>query len=223
LKFFRPKTENLQTATFWKLWEWVTDNSAIESIEINGTKAYIDGDKFSGLIKLKEGENEIKVIARDIFGNSSSVSMIVNLDTVPPSFHFDYLRETDRTLIRISGKTEKDAKVFFRDKQLENINGNFSVDVSLAHGKNYFFFKFEDLAGNKAVTTIEIRRIEIIKIILQVGNKNMFVNSQSVPVDPGRDTAPIIKNGRVLVPIRSIVEAIGGKIYWDSGRGCRTC
>jgi len=43
----------------------------------------------------------------------------------------------------------------------------------------------------------------------------MFVNSEVKEIDPERDTTPIIKNGRTMVPIRAIVEALGGYVSWD--------
>lgn len=52
-------------------------------------------------------------------------------------------------------------------------------------------------------------------IVLHIGNKYMNVNGTSVEIDPGRGTAPLITNGRTLVPIRAIVEAMGGSISWD--------
>jgi hypothetical protein len=48
-------------------------------------------------------------------------------------------------------------------------------------------------------------------LILQIG-KLMFWNN-SVPTK--LDSAPVIKNSRTLLPIRAIIEALGGTIAWD--------
>lgn len=53
-------------------------------------------------------------------------------------------------------------------------------------------------------------------IILKIGNPKMTVNGQQREIDPGRATKPLIVNGRTLVPIRTIVEAMGGSIAWDA-------
>lgn len=53
-------------------------------------------------------------------------------------------------------------------------------------------------------------------IILNIDKPNMIVNGQSKEIDPGKGTAPLIQNSRTLVPIRSIIEEMGGKIDWDS-------
>jgi hypothetical protein len=54
-------------------------------------------------------------------------------------------------------------------------------------------------------------------IVLQVGNPFMDVNGEKIEIDPGRGTTPIIIKewGRTVVPIRAIVEALGGSISWD--------
>lgn len=52
-------------------------------------------------------------------------------------------------------------------------------------------------------------------IMLQLDNPNMSVDGTSVEVDPGRGTAPITISGRTMVPIRSVVEAMGGLVEWE--------
>jgi hypothetical protein len=52
-------------------------------------------------------------------------------------------------------------------------------------------------------------------ILIEIGKPTMKVNEEVVEIDPGRDTTPIILNGRTLVPIRAIIEAMGGIVGWD--------
>lgn len=52
-------------------------------------------------------------------------------------------------------------------------------------------------------------------VILQIDNAMMSVNGASQEIDPGRGTSPIIISGRSMVPIRAIVEAIGGTVGWE--------
>ena len=54
-------------------------------------------------------------------------------------------------------------------------------------------------------------------IILKIGNPYMTVNGVQKEIDPGRGTKPVIipKWSRTVVPIRAIVEALGGTINWD--------
>lgn len=52
-------------------------------------------------------------------------------------------------------------------------------------------------------------------IILQIDNQMMSVAGSSSEIDPGRGTTPLILSGRTMVPIRAIVEAMGGSVGWD--------
>jgi hypothetical protein len=53
-------------------------------------------------------------------------------------------------------------------------------------------------------------------IILQIDNPYMKVNGSEKEIDPGKGTAPVIVSGRTLVPIRAIIESMGGTIDWYS-------
>ncbi len=48
-------------------------------------------------------------------------------------------------------------------------------------------------------------------MIMTIGEKTMEINGKKIEFD----VAPMIKNNRTLVPIRAIIESMGGKIYWD--------
>ena len=52
-------------------------------------------------------------------------------------------------------------------------------------------------------------------VSLQIDNPLMEVNGGKEEIDKGRGTAPVVVNGRTLVPIRAIVESFGGEVLWD--------
>jgi len=52
-------------------------------------------------------------------------------------------------------------------------------------------------------------------IMLKLDSPNMSVDGTSQEVDPGRGTSPITISGRTMVPIRAVVEAMGGTVEWD--------
>ena len=52
-------------------------------------------------------------------------------------------------------------------------------------------------------------------IVLQIDNPIMVVNGSSAEIDPGRGTSPQIILNRTMVPIRAVVEAMGGTVAWD--------
>lgn len=51
-------------------------------------------------------------------------------------------------------------------------------------------------------------------IVLQVGSKYMHVDGKRKEIEPGKGTNVIIKNGRTFLPIRAVIEAMGGQIDW---------
>lgn len=52
-------------------------------------------------------------------------------------------------------------------------------------------------------------------IILQIGNPMMMVNGTEKEIDPGRGTSPMVIEDRTLVPVRAIVEEMGGSVEWE--------
>jgi hypothetical protein len=52
------------------------------------------------------------------------------------------------------------------------------------------------------------------KMVLQLNKRTMMVDNKQQDVDPGRDTVPVLVSGRTLVPIRAVIEAMGGTIGW---------
>lgn len=51
-------------------------------------------------------------------------------------------------------------------------------------------------------------------IVLQVGQPSMTVDGMMEAIDPGQNTVPVIIADRTFVPIRAIVEALGGTVGW---------
>ncbi|MCD8048900.1 MAG: aldo/keto reductase [Clostridia bacterium] len=53
-------------------------------------------------------------------------------------------------------------------------------------------------------------------IELQIGNPIMTIDGEEREIDPGRGTAPIIQDNRTLLPVRAVVEAMGGEVEWNN-------
>ena len=56
---------------------------------------------------------------------------------------------------------------------------------------------------------------DAMSIVLQINNPMMTVNGAEKEIDPGRGTVPVIVNGRTLMPVRAVVEEMGGTVAWD--------
>jgi hypothetical protein len=57
-----------------------------------------------------------------------------------------------------------------------------------------------------------------ISIVFKIGSPYMVVNGTKGEIDPGRGTVPVIISewNRTVLPIRAIVEALGGTVKWNA-------
>ncbi len=156
-----------------------------------------------------EPSNEVSIEIKDttpptITINSPEDNSIVNTDTI-------HIKGTVKDDVSVSKLTVQDKEVSF-DK-----DGQFDAEVTLKEGKNTITITATDKAGNKATKTITVTYKPKTVITLQPDNPMMTVNGVQQEIDPGRGTKPVIipKWGRTVVPIRAIVEALGGTIEWD--------
>ena len=52
-------------------------------------------------------------------------------------------------------------------------------------------------------------------LVMTIGSPAMTVDGTEAEVDPGRGTTPIIRNDRTILPVRAVVEALGGEVEWE--------
>ena len=52
-------------------------------------------------------------------------------------------------------------------------------------------------------------------ITLQIKNPDITINGISKPIDK-QGSKPIIKNNRTLLPVRALIESLGGQISWNA-------
>lgn len=76
-----------------------------------------------------------------------------------------------------------------------------------------------DASGNLNKSTFniaqEVKKWDKIIIELIIDQKLMKVNGVQKEIDPGRETVPKVVNGRTLIPIRAVIEAMGGTADYD--------
>lgn len=53
-------------------------------------------------------------------------------------------------------------------------------------------------------------------VTFQIGNPIMTADNEEIEIDQGRDTVPVIVEGRTLLPMRAIIETMGGTVDWDN-------
>jgi hypothetical protein len=53
-------------------------------------------------------------------------------------------------------------------------------------------------------------------IVLKIGSPKMFVKGVEEDVDPGNQTAPVTVNGTTFIPVRAVIEKLGGTVDWSA-------
>lgn len=98
------------------------------------------------------------------------------------------------------------------------VEGTSHNDVNIKPDTTYFYIlkpvykdKTLGVASNEASAKSGSK---IITLVLEIGSKHMYVNGQKKEIDPGKNTKVVIKNGRTFLPIRAVIEAMGGKVEW---------
>ncbi|NLI55371.1 hypothetical protein GX420_00055 [bacterium] len=199
--------------------------------EIKGTKITLEN--------LSEGQHTILFKAQDESGNESDIqSVTFSVDTTSPRIVISTPSKLNSYTVGIIGYIDDNlsgidylkvngvyTNISFKSSPLIVIlsvlvdsiyvsisfNGVFSNIVALKEGENQITFEAIDKAGNELTKTVTVTYIEKTVIRIQIGNPIFTVNGETRMLD----SPSIIKNGRTLLPIRAVVEALGGTVEWN--------
>ena len=64
----------------------------------------------------------------------------------------------------------------------------------------------------------EITKSDTAGIELQIGNPDMLVSGAEKEIDPGMGTVPVIQDERTLIPVRAVIEEMGGSVFWNEDK-----
>lgn len=119
-----------------------------------------------------------------------------------------------------TGITNPSAKVFVNGREVSvSSSGSFTSTVVLSSSENTIIVNAKAASGEETTITRTVlyKGSLTVTIMMKIGSPIMSVNGIEQEIDLGRGTTPIIIPGwnRTIVPIRAIVESIGGVIDWD--------
>ncbi|MCE5223116.1 copper amine oxidase N-terminal domain-containing protein [bacterium] len=173
-------------------------------------------------INLKEGKNEWLVYAEDNVGNNTHKIIPVMLDTIPPVIQVDFPQDNQDlyaldTFIRGNARDIGSGlhELTINQEKVEVASdGSFRHSIAIVEGEQLFNLEATDKVGNSTQSVIRIKGVKKIVVQLTIGQETIFVNGKPSIID----APPFIhvSSGRTMVPIRFIVEPIGGKIDFDS-------
>ncbi len=173
-------------------------------------------------VTVPDGEHRLVVSAVDGAGNRTSREVQLVVDTAAPVIALSQVPTTCNTFSCVISGHVADAvsgvaslaaggsAVFWSQ------DGSFTHTVPLSKGANKITIEAEDKLGNKTSQTITISCIPVLTVVLRIGGPVMTIDGRQVSIDTSGGVAPIIQNGRTLLPVRALIEALGGSVDWDA-------
>jgi lactocepin len=175
-------------------------------------------------LNLTDGMHAIQIIAEDGAGNSTVKSFLVLVDTHGPVVDVATPATPVNAPAYVLTGSVKDPASGLRSLSIDGVDdavyldGTFSFPVTLKKGVNTFIVMATDNMGNKTVREVQVELNSAktapssIYTVLTIGSTDMEVNGLTRKLD----AAPFIKDGRTLLPIRALIEALGGSVQWNA-------
>jgi hypothetical protein len=112
-----------------------------------------------------------------------------------------------------TGGTGKVATIAFRAKAAGSAAVAFEGTSKLMRNDD----NVNILAGTSpARFTISGTGAQTMTIVLVIGQTMMTVDGKKVALDPSGRVTPVIQNSRTLLPVRVLIETLGGTVGWDA-------
>jgi hypothetical protein len=185
----------------------------IKSSEAKDIKAF-PGDK----ITIPSDSKQLEIYLYDKFDFLRGYSFYT-IDITPPVLEVSVPEKTYESVIEITGKASdaisgiKDSSILINNEKVKlKGDSTFAYTLQLKEGENSITIIAEDNSGNKTEKSFIVQYIKRTILRLQIGSKTMYVNDSPVKLD----VAPVITEGRTLLPIRWIAEPLGASVAWNS-------
>jgi hypothetical protein len=206
----------------------VTDDRSIADVGIyeNGTR--IGGSATGGDIRvplsLADGRHTLVVVALDGSGQRTEKTVALTVDTHGPVLSLDLPASVTAAVLPVSGSAV-DAVSGLKSLTIAGtpvtpfLDGSFKEQLTLTKGTNTIVVEAVDAVGNTTTETFTVTyksKVSTapvsISVVLTVGKTEMEVNGMACPLG----AAPVIRNGRTLLPIRALMETLGGSADWKA-------
>jgi len=174
-------------------------------------------------LELQEGLNSMEISAVDMAGNRASVKFILDADASGPVISLNALPiSVSSASVTVGGQVTDHSGVrsivVNGQPVVPYADGTFSQPIPLALGVNTIRVEAVDNRGNVAQKDLIVSRSSgstnqrSLYVILTIGSTSMNVNGLPVKMD----AAPFIRDGRTLLPIRALMETLGGSVQWNA-------
>ena len=202
--------------------EGKTDESC--SVYINGRPVLEKKDfSFEKEVKLIPGKNTFLINAVDIAGNATKVTLVINFDATVPqitvSSPSNWEEVTTKTITVKGSVSPASSLLYINGKEVSvEPDGTFSYSFVPKEHTKILPIRLKavyPLSGKSVEETLTvIYKPQTKKVCLTIGKKSALVGKSKKQMD----VAPFIdpKTNRTLVPVRFVVEFLGGTVQWDA-------
>ena len=175
-------------------------------------------------LPLEEGVNNITVEVYDLAGNIAKKTFTIVSDTKPPVVSFANIPATvSSSTFKLDGSVFDSVTgvkaVYVNGKQVSVTDGKFEASLTLKGGKNTITVTAEDFAGNTFTKSFTIeyvpKKVTSVMVTLQIGSPYISVNGIAKKID-SQGSKPVIMNNRTLLPVRVLIESLGGTVSWNA-------
>ena len=176
-------------------------------------------------VPLTSGRNDVAISAVDASGNTATQKLVITLDGSGPVLTLDSaLPATVASPTLAIAGTVTDATSGVRSFSINGTpvvlyaDGSFREQLSLKNGDNIVSLEAIDRAGHTTSQTFTVKygaasssASSSLNIVLTIGKTTMNVNGMPVAMD----AAPVIQSGRTMLPIRALIQTLGGRATWN--------
>ena len=194
-QIFTSTVPNITTKQFLKL-NITTKN--VYMLYINGIPC-MTSVKCTKFIKLKPGKNFITLSGKNKFGLSTEKKLTVVYSPLPKT----------QLLLKIGSKNLYVNGV----RKLMDVPPIIMWNRTLLPIRHIIEALHGSIEWNPEHRTVNIQ-ISGAEISLKIGSNIATVNGKEVQIDKNPSVMAIIKNNRTYIPLRFVIEQIGGKVTW---------
>ncbi|AOT70149.1 stalk domain-containing protein [Geosporobacter ferrireducens] len=184
------------------------DSTKASTIKVSGIQMTFDRNVPEGAFQVDVKENAL-VQNKDYYDFSSRVA------------RFDYVN----VVTKADGNIATTAKFVIDSATYTVLQGNVEVEKTMdvaafiQDGRTFLPIRYVadavGVAESNIVWNANTKTVTIMKgdriATMTIGSKNLTVNGTVVPMD----TAAMVKDGRTVLPIRYVAQALGAQIDWD--------
>ncbi len=178
---------------------------------------------FSDTVRLSAGKNIVAITFTDLAGNTTVKTLTVIFDTTVPALNIssptDWEQITTKTIDVKGSVSPKNSDVFVNGTKINvSSDGSFEYAFIPQTKGNLIAIRIKAIypLSQKSVSKVitVIYKPNLPTVLLKINSKSALVNGKK----KNMDVAPFIdaRSNRTLVPLRFVVEFLGGTVQWDA-------